>query len=299
MIARCVRILLNITYSLGGLRFLRRIDFALAEDSPLACLERQTGGEVHAILLGNPVQEARRSVALLTDKTGTQLVAKTGVNPAAREAVLREHEFINQWSERFSAMQRSSHFLEDDNWATFTVDFLDGKKVSVENSNEILDVLKGWVSVDHPQPLSSFSRWQEIVSKWSDTNTASDLLDAGDQILIRPSLVHNDFAPWNIIRNHQEVIKVIDWEEGETDGIPGWDWVHFIYQTATLVQRKTVVQTATYIENMLHKTESQEYLKLAGWQGYESWLLETYLAAEQSNDSGFRGEVLEFIHANG
>ena len=46
--------------------------------------------------------------------------------------------------------------------------------------------------------------------------------------------VHGDFAPWNILRVRDRLC-VVDWENANTSGPPGWDLFHFIIQSSILV----------------------------------------------------------------
>ena len=46
--------------------------------------------------------------------------------------------------------------------------------------------------------------------------------------------VHGDFAPWNILRVRNR-LRVFDWENANTTGLPGWDLFHFIVQSGILV----------------------------------------------------------------
>lgn len=52
------------------------------------------------------------------------------------------------------------------------------------------------------------------------------------------TLVHGDFAPWNVRIDHGSV-RVFDWEYGSLDGIPSWDRIHFKLQTGLLLERWT------------------------------------------------------------
>ena len=52
---------------------------------------------------------------------------------------------------------------------------------------------------------------------------------------VHPAIHHGDFAPWNIKVSPAGAWTVLDWERGELTGIPGWDWFHYVIQSAILV----------------------------------------------------------------
>jgi hypothetical protein len=68
------------------------------------------------------------------------------------------------------------------------------------------------------------------------------LIDAMEKVLpvlrdtIVPStIVHGDFAPWNLRELHGEV-RAFDWEYGEIDGLPLVDQMHFTLQTGFILR---------------------------------------------------------------
>lgn len=79
---------------------------------------------------------------------------------------------------------------------------------------------------------------------------------------------HGDFAPWNVLRtavmNGQKstispeisrskksedggLLFAIDWEEGTAEGFPHFDLIHYVSQTAALVEKWTPEQCARYM----------------------------------------------------
>src|SRR5213079_1842599 len=62
-----------------------------------------------------------------------------------------------------------------------------------------------------------------------------------EQISIPSTIVHGDFAPWNL-RTHKRTISAFDWEYGELDGLPLIDETHFMLQLGFQMENWTPEQ---------------------------------------------------------
>jgi len=293
--ARWVRNLLMLLRPVGGLKLLKSVFLAEKEAFPLAEIARETGTVPQAILLGNPSQAARRSLVLAYGEKGEPKVIKLGTHPEANAAVTCERDFLQRWGSVYSAMVSCEAGLSGKDWEGFVVPFLQGKKVGMDDKAEILQTLTTWADEDAIQSLNSFHQWAEISTAWPFHDLRDELEKIGFSLMLKPSLIHGDLAPWNVIRDASGELRVIDWEDGAAKGIGGWDWVHFVYQTVTLVDRKDPEQTAEQLFASLREPECQSYLKHLGWYENEQWLLMTYLSAEQPNDPQFRRQVLGHV----
>ena len=89
-------------------------------------------------------------------------------------------------------------------------------------------------------------------------------------------MVHRDFTPWNI-RGSPGAWKVLDWERGERVGMPLWDWLHFVVQTAILVAQAKPEEVATRIEQLLASASVERYLRLTETLGWERPICLAYL----------------------
>lgn len=72
-------------------------------------------------------------------------------------------------------------------------------------------------------------------------STVNEQLDSLLELLRRqywPVVIqHGDFAPWNVLRRLSSGICAIDWEEGSVEGFPHFDLIHYVSQTAALVEK--------------------------------------------------------------
>jgi hypothetical protein len=82
--------------------------------------------------------------------------------------------------------------------------------------------------------------------------------------MVRGTLHHGDFAPWNIRAINVSNVQVFDWERGNLRGIPGWDWFHFIIQTAILARRLSAECVAAEVEQLLLSPRFEKYAAVAG-----------------------------------
>ena len=96
------------------------------------------------------------------------------------------------------------------------------------------------------------------------------------KIYRHPVIYHGDFAPWNIKVSHGSW-HALDWERGELSGIPGWDWFHYVIQSAVLIKREPVDQLVARVERMLASQNFMRYADRAKITGTERMLLLAYL----------------------
>jgi hypothetical protein len=78
------------------------------------------------------------------------------------------------------------------------------------------------------------------------------------------SIWHGDLAPWNIRVGRDGEWVVLDWERGNLEGIPGWDWFHFVIQPSVLVRRESAEMTIGRLEQLLMSPEFRSYAAQAG-----------------------------------
>jgi hypothetical protein len=90
---------------------------------------------------------------------------------------------------------------------------------------------------------------------------------------LRPSLVHGDFAVWNL-RLVPEGPCAIDWEWAVEDGVGGVDLAYGLRQEAVLVRRLDADGAVSYILGQARQKALGAYLAACGWEGaHEDWLI--------------------------
>jgi hypothetical protein len=64
------------------------------------------------------------------------------------------------------------------------------------------------------------------------------------------TVVHGDFAPWNILLE-QGAVRVHDWEDASLQGIPGWDQIFFSLQVGLIKRRWAAAALQAGAEQLL------------------------------------------------
>ena len=64
-----------------------------------------------------------------------------------------------------------------------------------------------------------------------------DALRELDAVSLPATLMHGDFAPWNL-RLTADGLRAFDWEYGVFDGLPGLDELHHVWQTGMLLEKQ-------------------------------------------------------------
>jgi Phosphotransferase enzyme family len=88
-----------------------------------------------------------------------------------------------------------------------------------------------------------------------------DVLPVLDEMQIPATIVHGDFAPWNL-REHDGQIAAFDWEYAEVDGLPLIDETHYRIQVGYLLEKWNIPQAVAslgrvHLENDLSLTAKQ------------------------------------------
>jgi aminoglycoside phosphotransferase (APT) family kinase protein len=107
--------------------------------------------------------------------------------------------------------------------------------------------------------------------------TSPDLAASFAGTKVHSALWHGDFAPWNIRISGDGRWRVIDWERGELNGPPAWDWFHYIIQRAVLVHRESGPQLAATADALLASSEFKSYAEGAGITVTARALITAYL----------------------
>jgi hypothetical protein len=94
---------------------------------------------------------------------------------------------------------------------------------------------------------------------------------------MRSAIHHGDLAPWNIKVSPAGVWTVLDWESGELTGIPGWDWFHYVIQSAILVGHLPTPALVQRVESLLKSVAFKQYAARGGIVGCERALVLAYL----------------------
>lgn len=111
--------------------------------------------------------------------------------------------------------------------------------------------------------IASFPQWRRFVA--SGGSFPKELRPKLESVRVKPVIFHGDFAPWNLRVDSNNRLMVLDWERGEDQGIPGWDWFHYVVQTSILVHKEKAEDTFRRIVRLLKTPEFINYARHAGF----------------------------------
>jgi hypothetical protein len=218
-----------------------------------------------------------RMVLLLCDESGRPArVIKAGLNAAGRAAINDEADFLVQLPPGKLGCVRLTGRLATPDFSAFSTDYFPG--TSPHDDAGLEHLFHDWLN-SGTVPLESLPVWRNL----SDAIAAPDL-EAWREIKstlagknVRTTLYHGDFAPWNVRVVNSRNLQAFDWERGSHQGIPGWDWFHFITQTAILARRHSAERAAAEVEQLIQSLRFKKYAAAAGISDIVEPLMLAYL----------------------
>lgn len=238
--------------------------FHLSEDPPV-------------ILPGNPNSPAQRIVILPLGPSGNPVaVIKAGFSEDARRLIQQERDFLTTLQNSSAkAGPKLLHGFTDAHISAFAMDFEKGSSPAMDEAPGCL--LTTWIDASVTAPIVALKDWSRLSGALQNAGLGlqGDLAILADQE-VHPVLYHGDFAPWNV-RVEAGVWKAIDWERGEFQGVPCWDWFHYYIQPAILVKRLQGQPLLDFIKSLPADRDLMTYAEKAGVEAHVRSLLHAYL----------------------
>lgn len=235
-----------------------------------------------AIKFGGIAGKTSRVVVLLCDAAGRPIrVVKIGLNLEGRAATEREADILAQLPKATIGCTTLTGQIKTNSLSAFATAYFPGQ--SLTNDVGIEKLFHAWLLADVAVPLEELPNWKELDAAaiqnephvWAALRAAL----AGKKVC--PTLYHGDFTPWNVRMTNLENIQAFDWERGQLQGIPAWDWFHFIVQTAILVKRHSPERVAAELDHFIQSARFQKYAQTAGISDLVEPLLLAYLLHEK------------------
>ena len=251
---------------------LPQMELSIRKRSPLALMLDDP--DSIGFLLGNPSSKSRRAI-ILYRMNETLYVDKLGMSGSARDSVIRELEHIRGLPEDHVALPVVFRQDINDQWASYSTRYLDGKSPGRLDDGKLIGVLKDWLNNCESVLLSETRQWQQIVdfAKVNQVDHVWNRLQNAGARSINVGVFHDDFAPWNVKVLHDKSVHVMDWKSGCADGPAGWDWLHYIIQRATLVDHHGAAKVLDECRAWAKSNVGKEFLEEAGWGAdVECWL---------------------------
>jgi hypothetical protein len=261
------------------------VSIHLRRDDPflqfLGSVSGRGGGAIpyFGILAGNPAADTQRFLVMVFSSQPSPVgVVKAGVSQRAQALVRKEAAFLEQVPQDLQGIPALRGKFEDLRCQALALSFVEGRAPRpVEAAALLSGVLPRWISRRAPLPLGEISDWKRLETAAAGQPLFLALAKSLKQHTVVPVLQHGDFAPWNIKVSAKAGVTVLDWERGELEGIPAWDWFHYSVQVGILVEHKNPIEMVACVETMLADRAFQEYAQRARIQGIERPLLLAYL----------------------
>ncbi len=240
-------------------------------------MARQSGVPVErlrapAIKVGGIAAHKVRFVMMLCDAANRPVkVAKVGLNPRGWvglhpdgwDATEQEAGQLELLPSNLVGCIQMTGRISTPALTAFATTYFSGDSPSDDEGMEHL--FHAWLNPQAPVPVESFHSWRELETAFSRSDPLMwQVLNravAGKKV--HSTIQHGDFAPWNIRATSQQNLQVFDWERGQMQGMPGWDWFHFFVQTAILARRYNEKRVAAEVEHLFQSPRFQIYAAAA------------------------------------
>jgi hypothetical protein len=270
---------------------LSRVSAARAEVALEPALDGIVPGSC-GLLLGSADHRIRRAIASYHSVSGWE-VAKVAFGPdgiAMIDAEARAMEFLGG---QIDGVPKLLGRHRAEGFALLRMPYVTGSPVPARDWEAALDLLEAWKTELPPRRVAEFAEWPSIEGALSSSRVGPDVAVKLAENRLRPVRCHGDFARWNLLRQADGTITVLDWEWGRPEGLPGIDLVHYFAQDARLVRRLPPSEAIEVLLADLSRTRCRQYLEKAGWTGT---LIEPIIAClaykEGSGEQGSR-DVLD------
>jgi len=244
------------------------------------------------IMKGSSDHLIPRAIASYRSPEGWE-VAKLGLGTEAREMLRKEAAVLRAIGERSSHAPTCLGLHECEEMTVMRTPYIEGAPYEMRDTAEVLAILSEWAGEEEPRPLCEFEEWKAVQSvlELSETGRRALPLIAGR--MLSPGISHGDFTSWNILRQRDGSLLVLDWEWGKLAGVPGLDLVHYFAQNLRLVHRLGAHAVIQGVLDELAQPVAREILRKGGWHGSPLEPVLVYAAYKQGGHHQKHPELLE------
>jgi hypothetical protein len=262
--------------------------------------EPREGVPVVGILAGNPMSEGQRLLVLVFDaRQQPAAVVKAGLSERARVLIEREEGFLTSVPAGMNGVPRLRAAFQSPHLRALALDFFAGDSPRPHQEEALPQLLESWLDSKRRIMVSDAPDWARLERACSGDRLFRVIAERLKGKTFHAALHHGDLAPWNIKVSPAGTWTVLDWERGELTGIPGWDWFHYIIQSAILVGRMPTSTLVQRVEGLLGSEAFRRYAERAGIFGSERELVLAYLlhVAEVIKPSEGLAQTRELLQA--
>jgi hypothetical protein len=233
-----------------------------------------------ASLAGNPASDGQRLIFLGFDKHHRPAwVVKVGLSGRAAALIAREESVLQALPAPLPGRPQFRAGFKHGDCRAFAMDYYAGDSAPVAGTDQVLGTfLQAWIQPEREIRLLDLPALQELAHLNCAVGQGETTPEPPTTAIIRPVIMHGDFAPWNIkVARADGRWTVLDWERGDLNGVPGWDWFHYVVQAELLVKRQPPPTVAMRLQTLLQSAPFKNYAQQTRTRGWERYLLRAYL----------------------
>jgi hypothetical protein len=204
-------------------------------------------------------------------------VVKTGLSEQARELIEREERFLTSVPAGMNGVPSLHAAFQSPRLRALALDFYAGDSPRPPQEEALPQLLESWLNPNRRIMVSDAPDWVRLERACSGDRLFRAIAEGVRGKSFQAALHHGDLAPWNIRVSPAGAWTALDWERGELAGIPGWDWFHYVIQSAILVGRLPTSALVQRVEGLLASESFRRYAERAGILGSERELVLAYL----------------------
>ena len=218
------------------------------------------------ILLGSPEHRVRRAVASYRTTTGWE-VAKVAFGGEGAKVLEGEAGILEKLNGRFAGIPNLLGIHQGKEVTLIRLPYLTGRRIRMGDCTAALELLMDWITRQPARQAAEFPEWPAIDAALAEVDAPHSLHARLLESSLVPAVRHGDFARWNLLKQADGSLAVLDWEWGHEAGMPGLDLAHYFLQDARLVKRLPPADAITETLQQLGHPACVAYLKRTGWRG--------------------------------
>jgi hypothetical protein len=189
----------------------------------------------------------------------------------------KERSFLSAVPANMTGVPKLRATFQSPRLRAIALDFCAGDSPRPHQEHTLAPLLESWIDRDRKVAVPEVPDWVRL-EKACAGNSLFPVIAAGIRgRTVQVAMHHGDFAPWNIKVSPAGSWTVLDWERGELTGIPGWDWFHYVVQSAILVGHQPTSALVQRLETLLNSAAFQRYAARGDILGAERGMLLAYL----------------------
>ena len=186
------------------------------------------------IYFGTPCS-TQKAVAILVDSIKIQpcIIGKVPLSDLAAESIRREYSILCYLKQNNPGVAPTPFFFDNESGIA-AQEAIIGSPVSRTFSSQHWNFLEKLAFSNNTTSVMEQS--QRLLNLMSETNELKSktkilleliLKDCRDSTSLPQIFVHGDFTPWNIKKLENGSLMALDWEMGDTNGLPTYDFFYF------------------------------------------------------------------------